>query len=174
MCGCVSQVCNRIYLEINRLFFCSKIMFHFNMVPEQSASLWSPRAESNTWIIYLTEIKVKMCSCWWCHAIVATSLGEKQTLTGESIPGSLSVLSEPLGKSITHCPNCDSCCRILIAWAFCGGSSQWVWTLFSLPGVRCPLPLSRLNLCSSLHLCTAYNSAESNSSSFVGITVLSA
>lgn len=33
-----SQVCNRIYLEINRLFFCSKIMFHFNMVPEQSAA----------------------------------------------------------------------------------------------------------------------------------------
>lgn len=96
--------------------------------------------------------------------------------------GSLGVLSQPLGKSITHCPNSDPCCRILIVGAFCWGSSQWVQTLFLLPGVLlsslalffCP-PLSppHLYLCSLLHLWAAYNSAETHSSSFAGISVLS-
>lgn len=34
---------------------------------------------------------------------------------GRTWSAPLSVLSEPLGKSMTHCPNCDSRCRILIA-----------------------------------------------------------
>lgn len=40
---------------------------------------------------------------------------EEWVSVGEAVPAPLSVLSEPLGKSVTHCPNCDSCCRILIA-----------------------------------------------------------
>lgn len=94
--------------------------------------------------------------------------------------GSLRMLSQPLGKSITHCPNCDPCCRILIAGAFCTRSSQWVQTLFLLPGVLlsslsfCPPPSPLyLYLCSLLHLWAAYNSAETHSSSFASISVLS-
>lgn len=36
--ACANQVSKRIYGDINRLFFCSKIMFRFNMVREQSAA----------------------------------------------------------------------------------------------------------------------------------------
>lgn len=108
---------------------------------------------------------------------------EKSKLSqGRLSQGSLRVLSQPLGKSITHCLNCDSCCRNLIVGAFCRGSSQWIWTLFLLPGVcslvflplHTPRPqLPSSNSCSSLHLCTAYKSAESHSSSFAGVCVLS-
>lgn len=36
--ACANQVCKRIHGDINRLLFCSKIMFQFNMGPEQSAA----------------------------------------------------------------------------------------------------------------------------------------
>lgn len=119
-------------------------------------------------------------SCDW-----ACEPGRKSKLPPLRVShGSLRVLTQPFGKSITHCPNCDPCCRILIAGAFCWGSSQWVQTLFLLPGVlpfslslshsSCPPPSPpHLYLRSLLHLWAAYNSAETHSSSFAGISVLS-
>lgn len=98
--------------------------------------------------------------------------------------GSLRMLSRPLWKSITHCPNCDPCCRTLIVGAFCRGSSQGVqtgsapWCAAVLPlfplSLSVPTPsLPHLYLRSLLHLWAAYNSAETHSSSFAGISVLS-
>lgn len=90
--------------------------------------------------------------------------------------GSRRVLSEPLGKSITHCPNCDSCCRNLIAGPSAEDHPDEFGHCFCSLGspLRSLSPAPNANLCSSLHLCVAYYSAESHSSSFAGVSVLSA
>lgn len=171
-------------------------MFQFNFAPEHCVGFWSFSAWPNTWTIYLSKIKVKMCS-----APLTDDVIQSRGCAGSQAWEKDKLSLERLSKGSQGWSRSDWWNQLHIVQTVIppvGTSSpgpsvrdhpRWGPTLFSPSLVSTPLvlhssttrtplpyprPVSPSLPSTSLHLCAAYNSVETHSSSFAGVSVLSA